>query len=86
VYWIAQPEGSEYRHGLDVARIQVGVDTPITRQIAISAFLGGALSLFLTRQGPLENSYSSIPGPKITAFFNAGLMARFDLFGAQACP
>ncbi len=57
-----------------------------TRQIAISAFLGGALSLFLTRQGSLENSYSSIPDPKITAFFSAGLMARFDLFGAQACP
>ena len=86
VYWIAQPEGTDYRHGLDVVRIQLGVDTPLTRQIAIAAFVGGALSLFLTRQGPLENSYSSIPSPQITAFFNAGLMARFDLFGAQACP
>jgi hypothetical protein len=86
VYSIAQPEGTEYRHGLDVVRIQVGVETPLTKQIAISAFFGGALSLFLTRKGPLENSYSSIPDPQITAFFNAGLMARFDLFGAQACP
>lgn len=86
VYWVAQLEGTDYRHGLDIVRIQLGVDTPLTKQIAISAFFGGALSLFLTRQGPLENSYSSISSPQITAFFNAGLMARFDFFGAQACP
>jgi hypothetical protein len=84
--WIGLGGGNDYRHGLDVARIQAGFDTPISEQIAISAFLGAAVSLFLTRQGLLENSYSSIPSPQLTAFFSAGLMARFDLFGAQACP
>lgn len=81
VYWVAQSQGTEIRQGLDLARLQFGLDLPLARWIAVSPFIGASLTLFLVRQGPLEDSYSSIPGPRLTAFFTAGLLARFDLFG-----
>ena len=81
VYWVAQPQGTEIRQGLDLARLQFGLDLPLTRRIAVSPFIGASLSLFLGRQGPLEDSYSDIPSPQLTVFFTAGVLARFDLFG-----
>ena len=81
IYWIAQSQGTEIRQGLDLARLQLGLDLPLTRQIALSAFIGASLSLFLVRQGTLDDSYSSIPGQELATFFGGGLLARFDLFG-----
>jgi hypothetical protein len=81
IYWIAQSQGTEIRQGLDLPRLQLGLDLPLTRQIALSAFIGASLSLFLVRQGTLDDSYSSIPGQELATFFGGGLLARFDLFG-----
>jgi hypothetical protein len=81
LYWIAQGRGTDIRQGVDLGRLQIGLDVPLSRRIAVSAFIGVSVSLFLVRQGTLEDSFSSIPGPQLTAFFTGGLLARFDLFG-----
>src|SRR5262249_8783708 len=80
-YWVTQSLGTDLRHGLDLARLQFGLEIPITARMAVSAFIGANVGLFLSRQRTFESSYSNIPSPQLTAFLNAGLLARFDLFG-----
>jgi hypothetical protein len=81
-YWVNRPEGRDTRHGLDVARLQVGVDIPVTSGVNISPFAGATASLFLTQQLANETSFSNISSPNVNFFFTAGVMGRFDLFGS----
>jgi hypothetical protein len=83
-YWVNRPEGRDSRHGIDLARVQVGVDIPVTPGVSVSPFVGAAATLFLTQQLAQETSFSDIQDRKVNVFFNAGLMGRFDLLGSSA--
>jgi hypothetical protein len=80
-YFVNRPEGRDVRHGLDVARLQIGVDIPVATGVAIAPFVGATASLFLTQQLAQDTSFSNISNPNVNLFFNAGVMGRFDLFG-----
>ncbi len=82
-YWVNRPEGRDSRHGLDLARLQVGVDVPVASGIAVSPFIGASATLFLTQQLAQESSFSDIQGRKVNVFLNAGVMGRFDLLGSS---
>lgn len=82
-YWVNRPEGRDSRHGIDLARLQVGVDVPVASGIAISPFIGASATLFLTQQLAQESSFSDIQDRKVNVFFNAGVMGRFDLLGSS---
>ncbi len=83
-YWVNRPEGRDSRHGLDLARLQVGVDVPVTPGVTVAPFVGATATLFLTQQLAQETSFSDIQDRKVNVFFNAGLMGRFDLLGSSA--
>ena len=80
-YWVNRPEGRDSRHGLDLARVQVGVDVPVASGIAVSPFIGATATLFLSQQLAPESSFSDIQDRKVNVFLNAGVMGRFDLLG-----
>ena len=82
-YWVNRPEGRDSRHGLDLARVQVGVDVPVASGIAVSPFIGATATLFLSQQLAPESSFSDIQDRKVNVFLNAGVMGRFDLLGSS---
>ncbi len=77
-----RPEGRDSRHGIDLARVQVGVDVPVAAGITISPFVGATATLFLIQQLSSETSFSDIQGRKVNVFLNAGLLGRFDVLGS----
>ena len=83
-YWINRPQGRDSRHGIDLARLQVGVDVPVTPGVTIAPFVGATATLFLTQQLAQDISFSDIRDRKVNVFFNAGLMGRFDLLGSSS--
>jgi hypothetical protein len=82
-YWVNRPEGRDSRQGLDLARLQVGVDFPVTSGVTVSPFVGATATLFLTQKLAQEASYSDIQDRKVNVFLNGGVMGRFDLFGGS---
>ena len=82
-YWVNRPEGRDSRHGLDLARVQVGVDVPVASGISVSPFIGATATLFLSQQLAQESSFSDIQDRKVNVFLNAGVMGRFDLLGSS---
>lgn len=83
-YFVNRPEGRESRHGLDVARLQVGLDIPVTTGVTISPFVGATATVFLTQQLPQQTSFTNIPNPNANVFFNAGVMGHFDVLGSTS--
>jgi hypothetical protein len=83
-YWVNRPEGRDSRQGLDLARVQVGVDFPVANGITIAPFVGATGTLFLSQQLAQESSYSDIQDRKLSFFLNGGVMGRFDLFGSSS--
>jgi hypothetical protein len=80
--WLVPDEGkSTSVQGLEIARLQVGLDYRITPQIAIAPVIGASVSIYLTQDGPATTGYANIGSPQPNFFFFGGLMARFDLLG-----
>jgi hypothetical protein len=83
-YWIHGNQGTSSLQGLELAKLQVGVDSRLARTIAISPVVGADLSMFLSQSTPASDSFSNITDPKVNTFAFAGVMGRFDIpVGAQ---
>jgi hypothetical protein len=69
--------------GLDVARLQLGVDYRVTKEIAIAPVIGGSVSLFVSQDSPMTTGYTAIPDKKVNFTGFVGLSGRFDFGGAE---
>jgi len=78
-HWISQPAGTDSRHGLDVARLQVGVDYRVNPQLSIAPYLGASATIFLTQQLAQQSSFGNISDPNVNFFFAGGFLGRFDI-------
>jgi hypothetical protein len=80
--WHVPDQGkSTALQGLEMARLQVGLDYRITPEVALAPVIGASMSIFLTQDGSATAGYETIGSPKPNFFFFGGLMARFDLLG-----
>jgi hypothetical protein len=77
-YWEHANAGTLSMHGLELARLQVGVDYRLDREIAVSPVIGADLSTFLTEAAP-NASFSNIPSPNVNTFVFGGIQGRFDI-------
>lgn len=75
--------GSTTFHGLDVARLQVGVDYQLSPTFAIAPVIGASLNMLLTAKGPLDTSFNNVTDPKLNVFVFGGITGRFDFFGTS---
>jgi hypothetical protein len=82
-YWIAQNAGTTSIQGMELAKLQVGLDYRIDRAISISPVVGADLSTFFTQSTPEESGFHNLASPHVNTFVFAGVMGRFDL-GAQS--
>jgi|GEM_PF-1357831 len=86
-YWIhsdatvpgAQAAGTSSLQGLQLAKLQLGVDYRIAPAVAISPVIGADLSMFLVESPAGGSSYRNVDNPQVNTFVFAGLLGRFDI-------
>jgi hypothetical protein len=69
--------------GLDLARLQLGVDYRVSKDLAIAPVVGGTLSLFLAEDSAMTTDLSEIHDKKVNVTGFVGLAGRFDLGGTR---
>jgi len=83
-HWISKPGATDSRHGLDLARLQVGVDYRVSPAFAVSPYLGASATMFLTQSLAQQSGFSNVHDPNVNFFFAGGLMGRFDILGSRS--
>jgi hypothetical protein len=78
-YWNHADQGTTSIQGLELAKLQIGLDYRLDQAIAISPVIGADLSTFLTESTPTANGFSNISSPNVNTFVFAGLQGRFDI-------
>jgi hypothetical protein len=82
--WLTPDEGQDTSlQGLELARVQVGLDYRVSPELAISPVVGAGLSMFLSEDSPVTDGYEEIEDPQANVFFFAGLMGRFNVLGER---
>lgn len=69
--------------GFELARLQVGADYRLTRDIAISPVIGGSATLFVSEDSPMTTDYTEIHDKKVNVSGFAGIAGRFDIGGGR---
>jgi len=69
--------------GLELARLQVGADYRVSKDVAIAPVIGGGLAMFVSQDSPMTNDYTEIQTKKVNFTGFAGLSGRFDLGGRR---
>jgi hypothetical protein len=69
--------------GLELARLQLGVDYRVSEDIAIAPVIGGSLNMFVSEDSPMTQDYTEIQTKKVNFTGFAGLAGRFDLGGKR---
>ncbi len=82
-YWISHDGVRSSYQGVDLARLQLGVDMPITPSFSLEPMLSVTLATFATQQSP-AGAASDARSSSLSVFVLAGVLARFDLFGHAA--
>jgi hypothetical protein len=78
-YWINANSGNTSIQGMEIAKLQVGVDYRIAQSVSVSPVVGVDLSSFFTQSTPETNRFTNIANPDVNTFLFAGMMGRFDL-------
>jgi hypothetical protein len=79
-YWISYQGERKAYQGADLARLQLGVDVPITPSFSVEPLLGLTLATFAPQKN-LAGSASDARSSSLSVFVLIGALARFDLFG-----
>jgi hypothetical protein len=69
--------------GFELARLQIGADYRVSKDIAIAPVIGGSLSMFVSQDSPMTTDYTEIQDKKVNFTGFAGLAGRFDLGGRR---
>lgn len=82
--WINPAQGkSTSLQGVELARVQLGVDYRVNRDVAIAPVVGGSLDMFLQQNSPMTSGYTDLQTKKANFTGFAGLAGRFDVGGGR---
>jgi hypothetical protein len=79
--WLDHGSGTHVLQGLDLARLQVGVDYRLSRRVSLAPTVGLALTELLSEKRPGATGFMDIEDREIGTFVFAGLSGRFDVLG-----
>jgi hypothetical protein len=77
--WLHADQGDTSTQGWQIAKLQVGLDYRIDKQVAIAPVVGVDVTTFFTQSQPGSGGYQNIESPKANAFVFAGVQGRFDM-------
>ncbi len=69
--------------GLELARLQLGVDYRVSKDVAIAPVIGGSISTFISQDSAMTNDLTEIQDKEVAFTGFAGLAGRFDLGGRR---
>jgi len=78
-YWMTADRGTTAMHGMEIAKLQVGLDYRIDQHVAISPVIGADLSTFFSQSTPDTQAFRNLSSPDVNTFVFAGLQGRFDI-------
>ncbi len=82
--WLAPDAGKVTSlQGVDLARLSLGVDYRVTKEIAIAPVIGASASMFVSQDSPMTASYTEIADKKVNFTGFVGLSGRFDFLGTE---
>ncbi len=80
--WVSQDHvKTTALQGLELARVQVGLDYRASKTVAIAPVIGGSVDMFLAQDTPMTTSYDEISSKKVNFTGFAGVVGTFDLAG-----
>jgi outer membrane protein W len=65
--------------GIDLARVQVGVDYRISKSFAIAPVIGATATMYFDQRTPMATGFHDIDDRNVSWMFTGGLLGRFDL-------
>lgn len=78
--WLASDDKFERAlHGIEITRVQFGVDYRISPTFALAPYMGASAAMFIAEDRMMSSGYEEIPSNEVNWTFTAGLLARFDL-------
>jgi hypothetical protein len=78
-YWAHTDQGTNSMQGMELAKLQIGVDYRVDEWLALSPVVGVDLSTFFTQSTPAAGAFHNISNPDVNTFLFAGLQGRFDI-------
>jgi hypothetical protein len=82
--WLSPDSGKNTSlQGLELARLQLGVDYRVSKDVAIAPVIGGSMNLFVSQNSPMTTDYTEIADKKVNFIGFAGLAGRFDIGGKR---
>jgi hypothetical protein len=80
--WLAPKDAAASTvHGLEVLRVQLGVDYRITPGLAISPVVGASASVFLVEDAAMPGELTGVHDRQLNLYGFTGIAGRFDLGG-----
>jgi hypothetical protein len=80
--WLAPNDAANSSvHGLEVVRVQLGVDYRITPGLAITPVIGAGASVFVLEDAVMPGDFTAVHGRQLGAYGFTGVLGRFDLGG-----
>jgi hypothetical protein len=78
--WLSPDTGKNTSlQGLELARLQVGVDYRITPEVAIAPVVGGSLGMFISQDSPMTADYTELDNKEVNFTGFAGIAGTFDI-------
>jgi hypothetical protein len=78
-YWAHTDQGTNSMQGMELAKLQIGVDYRVDESLALSPVVGVDLSTFFAQSTPAAEAFHNISNPNVNTFVFAGLQGRFDV-------
>jgi hypothetical protein len=80
--WLAPNDAaSSSVHGVELLRVQLGVDYRITPAIAITPVVGASASMFLVEDAAMPSELTAVHDHRLNLYGFTGILGRFDLGG-----
>jgi hypothetical protein len=74
----AQPSSMQ---GIELVRVQLGVDYRLTRRLAVAPVVAASLSVFLVENAVMPMAFTLVQDKRLNLYGFTGLLGRFDLGG-----
>jgi hypothetical protein len=68
-------------HGIELARLQFGIDYRFTRWFAIAPVIGASASVFVVEHAAMTTSLSTVHDNRLNVYGFTGVLGRFDFGG-----
>lgn len=81
--WLEHAAGTHALQGLDLARVQLGLDYRVSRRLHLAPTVGITLTELLSEKRPGAAGYSDLEERRTGSFLFAGVSGRFDVLGGD---